>query len=148
MHQLKYNHKPEVAFKLGEMYGRKLSEVHAFSTLDAIIPVPLHPARKKKRGYNQSEYFAQGLGQSLKKPVNVSLIRKISTDSQTRKSRFVRYENMKDVFSLTQSKDLEGKHILLVDDVLTTGATIEGCALELLKVPNLKLSVATLAFTD
>lgn len=148
MHQLKYNNKPDVAFKLGEMYGLQIRDSAAFQSLDAIIPVPLHPAKQKKRGYNQSEYLAQGLGQSLKVPVNLNLNRKVFTETQTRKSRFVRYENMKDVFVISEKQGLEHKHVLLVDDVVTTGATIEACALELLKIEGLKLSIATLAFTN
>lgn len=148
MHQLKYNNKPEVAFKLGEMYGMQLSNSAAVKSVDAIIPVPLHPARQKKRGYNQSEFFAKGLSQSLNIPVDLNLNRKAFTDSQTKKSRFVRYENMKDVFVITSHKSLENKHVLLVDDVITTGATIEACAIELLKINGLKVSVATIAFTN
>ena len=147
MHQLKYNNKPEVAFKLGEMYGLKLKNLHLLQNTTAIVPVPLHPAKQKKRGYNQSEYFAQGLGQSLHIPVNRSLQRTVFTATQTKKSRFVRYENMKEVFSISDKKSLENKHVLLVDDVLTTGATIEACALELLKINGLQLSISTIAYT-
>lgn len=148
MHQLKYNNKPEVAFKLGEMYGLKLMSSEAVTSIDAIIPVPLHPAKQKKRGYNQSEYFAKGLSQSLNIPVDLNLQRRIFTDSQTRKSRFVRYENMRDVFVIANHSSLLNKHVLLVDDVITTGATIEACALELLKINGLKLSIGTIAFSN
>ncbi|MBC8051508.1 MAG: ComF family protein [Sphingobacteriaceae bacterium] len=148
MHQLKYNNKPEVAFKLGEMYGLKLKGTRPIENLAAIIPVPLHPAKQKKRGYNQSEFFAKGLAQSLDIPVNTDLYRNIFTDTQTRKSRFVRYENMKNVFVVKNSTGLENKHVLLVDDVITTGATLEACANELLKINGLKISIATIAFTN
>ncbi|MEJ6982527.1 phosphoribosyltransferase family protein [Pedobacter sp. P351] len=147
MHELKYNNKPEVAFKLGEMYGRQLKSSADFQNPDVIIPVPLHPARQKKRGYNQSEYLAQGLAQSLNIPVKYILSRNVFTETQTRKSRFVRYENMKDVFVGSRNQDLENKHVLVVDDVVTTGATIEACAFELLKIKGLRVSVAAIAFT-
>ncbi len=148
MHQLKYNNKPDVAFKLGEMYGNQMSASDSFRNFDFVIPVPLHPAKQKKRGYNQSEYLANGLSSSLKVPVNQSIHRKIFTETQTRKSRFVRSENMKDVFVISDRHKLENKHVLLVDDVVTTGATIEACALELLKIKGLELSIAALAFTN
>ena len=148
MHQLKYNHKPEVAFKLGEMYGLKIKDSEAAKSLELIIPVPLHPAKQKKRGYNQSEFFAKGLSHSLGIPVGLHLYRKVFTDTQTKKSRFVRYENMKEVFALRKHSDIENKHILLVDDVITTGATIEACAQELLKANGTKVSIATIAFTN
>jgi ComF family protein len=148
IHQLKYNHKPEVAFRLGEMYGMQIKDTDAVRNLDVIIPVPLHPAKQKKRGYNQSEAFANGLAHSLKIPVNQDLKRSVSTDTQTRKSRFVRYENMKHVFRLSPKSNLENKHVLLVDDVITTGATIEACGLELLKVDGVKMSIATIAFAN
>lgn len=148
MHQLKYNSKPEVAYKLGEMYGMKLLNSEMMENVEAIVPVPLHPARLRKRGYNQSEHFAMGLSTSLKIPVNTSLIRNIYTQTQTRKSRFMRYENMKEVFDLAQNHSLENKHVLLVDDVITTGATIEACALELTKITGLTISIATIAFAN
>jgi ComF family protein len=148
IHQLKYNHRPEVAFKLGEMYGLQIKDSDAVRDLDLIIPVPLHPAKQKKRGYNQSEAFANGLSHSLQIPVNLDLKRSVSTDTQTRKSRFVRYENMKDVFRLKSHSDLVNKHVLLVDDVITTGATVEACGVELLNVNGLKMSIATIAFAN
>lgn len=148
MHNLKYNNKPEIAFKLGELYGTQLAENPTIQHISSIMPVPLHPARQRKRGYNQSEYFAKGLSQALKKPVNLALQRDIFTETQTKKSRFVRYENMRDVFLINNTEQLENQHILLVDDVITTGATLEACALELLKIKGLKVSIATIAFTS
>ena len=148
MHQLKYNNKPETAFKLGEMYGMQLKDATVLQNIDTIIPVPLHPARQRKRGYNQSEHIAKGLSHSLNIPVNSNLNRRIFTQTQTKKSRFVRYENMKDVFYVDEAHQLINKHILLVDDVITTGATIEACALELLKIDGLKVSIATIAFAN
>lgn len=148
MHQLKYNNRPETGSKMGEMYGDVLKNSTIFNSADLIVPVPLHPDRLKKRGYNQSEFFAKGLAKSMNIPVGNELKRKISTESQTKKSRFSRYENMKDVFYVAEPEKIAGKHILLVDDVLTTGATIEACALQLLKMPQTTISIATIAFTE
>ena len=149
MHQLKYNNKPEVGVKLGELYGHKIKESASFPLPDVIIPVPLHPVRYKKRGYNQSERFAAGLSNALGIPVDdKSLLRSSYTDTQTKKTRFRRYENMKDVFKINNSDALAGKHVLLIDDIITTGATIESCANILLDVTDLKISIAAIAFTD
>lgn len=149
LHQLKYNNKPEVGFKLGQMYGRILNDHVDYQKPDLIIPVPLHPARKKKRGYNQSEYFAEGLSSALNIPTSPSILtRTIYTDTQTRKSRFVRHENMKDVFEANNKEELQDRHLLLVDDIITTGATLENCALAIRKIAEVKFSIAGIAFTD
>lgn len=149
MHQLKYNNKPEVGVKLGQMYGNQLKKNFTGALPDLLIPVPLHPAKQKKRGYNQSESFAQGLSASLGIPVdNKILQRSHFTETQTKKSRFNRYENMRDVFTVKDASVLEGKHVLLVDDIITTGATVESCANALLKVNSLTISIAAIAFTD
>ncbi len=149
LHQFKYNQRPEVGIRLGEMYGLELKKTDTFKSVDLIVPVPLHPSKLRKRGYNQSAYFAQGLSNNMGIPVQNDLLNRIvPTETQTRKSRFVRYENMKDVFQSTNEQGLSNKHILLVDDVITTGATIEACAIELLGSPGTKISIATIAFTD
>lgn len=149
LHQLKYNNRPEVGMKLGIHYGKQLASSPAMTAPDVIVPVPLHPKRQKKRGYNQSEYFALGLSESMQVPLDTTTLqRAIFTSSQTKKSRFSRYENMKDVFFLKQGEKFEGKHILLVDDIITTGATIEACAIPILKVPGAKISIAGIAYTD
>lgn len=148
LHKLKYKGRSDIGVFLGKRFGNDLMSQPEFTHFDAIIPVPLHPDKLKKRGYNQSEMVAQGLSQSMKVPVNtVSLIRKTFTETQTRKSRIERWENVKEVFEATPAINLNDKHVLIVDDVLTTGATIEGCANALLsRFPNVKISVATLAF--
>ncbi|MDF3078144.1 MAG: phosphoribosyltransferase [Sphingobacteriaceae bacterium] len=149
LHQFKYNNRPDIGLRLGEMYGLVLSKSGLFNAAHYIIPVPLHPAKLKKRGYNQSAYFAEGLSGSLNIPVLANGLKRLAaTETQTKKSRFVRYENMKDVFDPAQKEQLQDKHILLVDDVITTGATIEACALELLKLNGTQVSIATIAFTD
>jgi ComF family protein len=146
IHQLKYNDRPEIGLKLGEMYGHAL-KFSDYKAADIIIPVPLHPHRLKERGYNQSDLFGKGLSTSLEIPLQTTLLkRKIATATQTKRSRFSRYENMKDVFEIADPHHITGKHILLVDDVITTGATIEACSMKLLEIPDTKISIATIAF--
>ncbi len=148
IHRLKYNNKQEAGRLIGRIYGRQIKEQAAFHHTDLIIPVPLHKMRERKRGYNQSECIAQGLSEVLNIPVDaINLRRDVSTLTQTHKSRFSRYENMKEVFSVIKPEYLKGKHVLLVDDVITTGATIESCATALLSVPDIKISIAAAAFT-
>lgn len=149
MHQLKYNKRPEAGFKMGEMYSYILSTSEQWIKPDIIIPVPLHPAKQKKRQYNQSEYIANGMASVLKLPVVTdNLIRSENTETQTRKSRFERYENLKGAFHCRDGNRLVNRHILLVDDVMTTGATLEACSTVLLKIDGVKLSIATIAFTE
>ena len=131
---------------LGKIYGRDLMNTKFYQGVEVIVPVPLHPKRKRKRGYNQSEWIALGLSESMKIPLDTkTLIRATASESQTKKSRFMRWENVKEIFVVRDLKSLENKHILLVDDVLTTGATMESCAAELLKIRGVKISVVALA---
>ncbi len=149
MHQFKYKNMPLIGNKLGKIAGARLMQNMSAENIDIIIPVPLHPEKLRSRGYNQSTQFAIGLAGQLNKPVdNDNLIRLKHTDTQTRKSRFSRYENMKDVFSVSDPEKFAGKHILLVDDIITTGSTLEACGIELLKIPGLKLSVAAIAYAE
>ena len=146
LHYLKYNGGKEIGAFLGEMYGSQLIENEKWKTIDMIIPIPLHPKKEKKRGYNQSEWIAKGLSAGMQIPYNTNLlIRKEFTETQTKKNRFLRWENVKEVFQLTDFDALKNKHILLCDDVLTTGATMEAAIQKLAAVPSLKVSVATLA---
>jgi ComF family protein len=148
VHQLKYKGHQEVGVYIGKLYGIELLESPLFSGIDFVIPVPLHPSKLKKRGYNQSEMFASGLSATMPVQLDVhSLYRTYASETQTRKSRFSRWENVKEIFAIRDEKNLCGKHILLVDDVITTGATIEACASMLLKIPEVKVSVAALACT-
>ncbi|MEI8203618.1 MAG: phosphoribosyltransferase family protein [Bacteroidota bacterium] len=148
VHQFKYKNRKEIGIYLGKMYGNILLNSERFNTIEAILPVPLHTSKLKKRGYNQSEVFAQGLSESMNKPVdNKTLIRKNASETQTRKTRFKRWENVKEIFSLENSVIYQNKHILLVDDVITTGATIEACVNELNKTDGIKISVASIACT-
>jgi ComF family protein len=146
IHLLKYNGRKEIGQCLGKIYGRDLMNTKFYQVVEVIVPVPLHPKRKRKRGYNQSEWIALGLSESMKIPVDTkTLIRATASESQTKKSRFSRWENVKEIFVVRDFKSLENKHILLVDDVLTTGATMESCATELLKIRGVKISVVALA---
>lgn len=146
IHQLKYKGEQEIGRFLGRLYGRDLRHAAGYKTIDVIVPVPLHPIKQKQRGYNQSTLFARGLSESMHRPVNDSnLIRSIASETQTKKSRFNRWENVKAIFTVLTPETFAGKHILLVDDVVTTGATIEACAQTLQQIPEVKISVATIA---
>ncbi len=149
LHELKYNNRTDVGLRLGEMCGHALMQSKQYTEIDLIIPVPLHEKRQRIRGYNQSDFFAKGLSMSLNIPMHDDVLKRaIQTETQTKKSRYSRYENIKNVFEVSKPDFLEGKHILLVDDVMTTGATIEACSLKLLEVTGTKISVATIAFTN
>ncbi len=146
LHHLKYKGDKEIGSLLGAHYGKKLREEARFRCIDCIVPIPLHPKKQRKRGYNQSEWIAMGLSEGLGKPcVDDVLIRTHYTDTQTRKSRFSRWENVKEVFAIQNTDKLKGKHILLCDDVLTTGATMEAAIHQLLTIEGTKVSVVTLA---
>ncbi len=147
LHQLKYNGNKKIAIYLGELFGQELNRVATYNDIDLIIPVPLHPRKRKKRGFNQSELIAIGIGTTMGITYSSHyLIRTEFTSTQTNKTRYLRWKNVNGKFSILRTDELVGKHVLLVDDVLTTGATIEACAQELLKIPNIKISVATLAY--
>lgn len=149
VHNLKYKNMPQIGNALGSIAGEQLLINPVFTSVDCIIPVPLHARRSKQRGYNQSTCFAEGLSVKLNAPVSDhNLIRLRHTATQTKKSRFARFENMKEVFELKYPEELNGKHILLVDDTVTTGSTLEACGIELLKVPGVKLSIAAIAYAE
>lgn len=146
IHRLKYKGEKEIGIFIGKQYGFDLKESKLFNTVEVVIPVPLHPKKQKKRGYNQSEQFAIGLAEAMQIEMDEkNLVRSVATETQTRKSRFKRWENVKEIFVVKDAEKLEGKHILLVDDVITTGATIESCANALLKISDIKVSVAAIA---
>ncbi|MEO1257900.1 MAG: phosphoribosyltransferase family protein [Bacteroidota bacterium] len=146
IHNFKYKGKKEVGLILGSRYGHTLSREPHFSGIDCIVPVPLHWKKERQRGFNQSEMFGNGLAESMGIPcIKDGLERLAHTDSQTKKSRHERLDSMQGMFAVKKERRLKGKHILLVDDVLTTGATLEVCANELLKLPGTKISMATIA---
>lgn len=146
LHKLKYENRPDIGELLGERHGGLLNEILIDQKPDYIVPVPLHDAKKRKRGYNQSDHYAIGLSKVLQVPVEkVSLQRFKKSETQTRKNRIERIENVSNVFQITRNNPFAGKHILLTDDVATTGATLESCALALLEAGAEKISVATIA---
>lgn len=147
LHNLKYKGRKEVGTEVGKLYGKELANADGFKNADLIIPVPLHPEKKKKRGYNQSDFFASGLSESMKIDWNSNALeRSANTETQTSKARFTRWQNVSEIFKVKDSALLNGLHILLVDDVLTTGSTLEACAQSILQLPGTKVSIATIAF--
>ncbi len=148
LHKLKYKGRPQVGVVLGNLLGAELLRSDFYQDVDAIIPIPLHLKRQRQRGYNQSEQIARGISQSFGKPTLANVVyRQRYNETQTKKSREERMKNVEDVFAVHADKLalIEGKHLLLVDDVLTTGATLESCIAAIQKAANCKISVATLA---
>ena len=147
LHELKYRGQPLVGIEMGRLFGLELKDT-PYAVADLIHPVPLHPYKLRRRGYNQSELIARGMAEILGIPVLTDLVARISkTGTQTRKSRYDRWENVRNAFSVCHPEALLNKHVLLVDDVITTGATIEACAEAFLSVEGVTVSIATLAFT-
>ncbi len=146
LHQMKYNNHPEVGVVLGRIFGHDLKNAGLSTGFDVIIPVPLHEVRRRKRGYNQSAKLAEGLSHSMNIPWDESIsIRTMKTRTQTKKSKMERWENVKDVFTVSTNQIITGKRILLVDDIITTGATLEACGQHLITHGCSELSVACIA---
>jgi ComF family protein len=149
IHNLKYNGRTDVGVLLGNMLGERLKTSALYQDVNLIIPVPLHHKKYKLRGYNQCTFIAEGMADKMEIAFNEdNLVRNTATESQTKKSRYTRYENMQDVFKINAPMHITGKHILLVDDVITTGATLEACATALLNNGAAKVSIAALAFAE
>lgn len=145
VHALKYKGKTKVGSILGHAYALELRKT-VFQEADLVVPVPLHASRKKTRGYNQCDFIAQGLAFGMNLPYDVKVLSRLrANESQTRKGVFERWINVKELFKVERPELIEGKHVLLVDDVITTGATTEACAGAVLTVPNTTVSVVTLA---
>ena len=148
MHKLKYKDAPEVGTRLAEMAAKELMDSGFFDGITRIVPLPLSKKKLRKRGYNQSEYIAMGLSNITGISVDTSLVKRdIANETQTHKNRDERWENVKDIFSVNSNVSLEEEHVLLVDDILTTGATICSCAATLQKECGCKISIFTLAYT-
>lgn len=146
LHQLKYQDQPELGEELGRWYGWLLAEGAFQQHFDMLLPVPLHEDRLRKRGYNQSYHFALGMGTSMGLPVlDHALARKTASQTQTRKIRLKRWQNVEDIFEVTAPEKITGKRLLLVDDVITTGATVVSCAQALQQAGAGEISCAALA---
>lgn len=149
IHRFKYHDSPATAFRMGAFYAEELAKTNWQTPIDLIIPVPLHPLKLLKRGYNQSEWIAKGLHSVWQIPVNTRLLRKkANTDTQTRRSLYDRYINAQNSFTKRHELPPHVKHLLLVDDVLTSGSTLEACVHALNDASDVKISILTLGFAE
>ncbi len=145
--ELKYRNQPELGVFFGELLGQKLLEQSLH--VDLIIPIPLHPSRKRKRGYNQATVIAKGVNEMIKADLCANLIeRATNTKSQTNQNKMSRFQNMEQVFVVQNMEELTGKTVLLIDDVITTGATVLSCSQVLLRSGVSKVFVAAIAKAD
>ena len=146
IHELKYKNYKQIGIKLGYLMGCNIIGDPTFNSIDVIVPIPIHPKKQQKRGYNQSEQIGIGLQQAMNKPLDTSsFVRIYQTDTQTKKSRYERWKNVEEIFKVVNPEMLQNKHILLIDDVITTGATLESAANCLLQTAGTKISIACLA---
>jgi len=147
IHNMKYKGIKEIGSELGRIYGLSLKSSGFTNGIDIIVPIPLHPAKKRSRGFNQSELISEGLAEATGLPVNTTAIgRAVASSTQTKRSRYERWINVEGIFVVNDPDSLKGKHLLLIDDVITTGSTMESCVNEILKTEGVKVSVAALAF--
>ena len=149
LHNLKYRGHEQIGGFLGKWIGSELSVIDAYKAIDCIVPVPLYKTKLRKRGYNQIAEFGREIAKALNAEYNDTvLVKTKSTKTQVFKGRLTRWNDDGAVFSITEVESLKGKQILLVDDIITTGATVEACATVLLKIDNIKLSLVTMAIAD
>lgn len=149
MHQLKYKGNRDLGLQLGRLMGNALKNATRFNEIEALVPLPLFPSKEKKRGYNQATILCEGIAEVLSLPVLTKVItRPQQTETQTKKGRIERWKNIEGKFQLIDPSALRNKHILLVDDVVTTGATLEACGNEILAAGNVKLYVTTLCLAS
>lgn len=147
IHQLKYKNNKDIGVYMGELMGKALLNSNRFNNIDALVPLPLYPDKERKRGYNQATVICEGMANVMNIPViKNNVIRQRFTETQTRKHRAERWQNVEGSFVVTHPQQLQGKNILLVDDVITTGATIEACGSSILQCEGTKLFVASLAY--
>ncbi len=145
LHNLKYRGRENISVFFGKWLGTELAEIESYTAIDCVVPVPIHKLKKRKRGYNQVTGFGMEIAAALQKPmVEDVLLKTNKTRSQVFKQRFTRFENP-EVFSIHNTEKIKGKHVLLVDDIVTTGATLENCANQLLTGGASKISLATIA---
>ena len=144
--EIKYRGNKELGYEMGQYFGRRITGMWPFAGVDLVVPVPLHRRKKRMRGFNQSEWVARGFADALGKPLDhTNLYRKIFNPTQTRKNRYQRWENVEGIFGLRDPSLFSGKHLLLVDDVITTGATLEACSSAILSLAGARISIASLA---
>ncbi|WP_256527406.1 ComF family protein [Flavobacterium sp. HSC-32F16] len=149
IHNLKYKGHEEIGTVLGNWYAEDLKELKLENTFDAVIPVPLHPRKFKERGYNQVTTFGKALAESLKIPFDDTVLyRKKYSKTQSKKNLLGRSENIENIFDVYVSEENQNKHFLIVDDVLTTGATLEACSRALLKISGAKISIVCMAMAN
>jgi ComF family protein len=146
IHEFKYKGNRKVGLYLGNLVGKSLLNSNRFSNIDSLVPLPLFSQKEIERGYNQSSVLCAGINEIMNIPlITKNVIRLVHTETQTKKGRIQRWENVEKSFSVLEPASLQGKHILLIDDVITTGATLEACGAEILKIEGTTLSIATLA---
>lgn len=149
IHLLKYKNRQEIGIHFGRKLGKALITCGRFDDIDLLVPLPLFAARERKRGYNQAAVICKGISDSMGLPVNTRIIsRSLQGGTQTQRTRIERWQNITGGFVLNDPSSIEGKHVLLVDDVITTGATLEACGQELLKAEKTRLSIVALAYTS
>jgi ComF family protein len=147
LHQFKYNNKKEIGTYFGRIVGEAICQSNRFTGIDALLPLPLFASREKRRGYNQAAVLAEGIASVMQLPVLKNSIERITaTKTQTQKNRIERWQNISGKFKLKDKESVSGKHILLIDDVITTGATLDACANELLQAEGVQVSIVTLAY--
>lgn len=148
LHQFKYNNYPEIGKLIGNWVGHELLKNKISDKIDIIIPVPLHPRKERKRGYNQSQYFANGISEITKIPTEFKTLQRLYyEESQTHKSKEQRWKSVENAFRIVDKVSVDSKNVLLVDDVITTGATLEACGHQIMKNGAAGISIATLALT-
>ena len=146
--QLKYKNNKEAGYFLGRMMGLVLRASTRFNEVDMLVPLPLHPEKEHSRGYNQAMLICEGISEIWKRPIEKQAVARTQfTETQTQQNRLSRWQNMEGVFALKEAERIRGRHILLVDDVITTGATLEACGAAILRAGNCSLSIAAAAYT-
>lgn len=146
--QVKYKRNRELGVYLGKIIGNQLKKSSRFNNVDILVPLPLNIKKEAKRGFNQATLICEGIAQVWQHPIVAdAVVRTVFTQSQTNKNRVARWQNMEGVFAVANAQQLQDKHILLVDDITTTGATLEACGSKILQVANTKLSILTVAYT-